>query len=144
MMTPRLSRLLGAVGLLGASPAWAQGAESALGAWFTAVVALGVLSVVVVVGLLTVQLNRDKPQRSVPIALGIITGLAKALAGGGLLVFLVVGSIRSLFTNGSVALEGVGGFLLGALGLLALGGYEVRVAWKAMAPPPPSQPSRQA
>ena len=138
---PRLSRLLGGAGLLVASPAWAQGAENALGALFTGVIVVAVLSVVVVVGLVTLQLNRDKPQRSVPIALGIITGLAQACAGGWLLGALVVSFVRSLFANGlfsegAIVFESVAGFLVGGLFLLALGLYEARVAWRARTPAP--------
>lgn len=142
-MKIRLRWLLGAASVLVASPAWAQGAENALGALFTGVIALGVLLAVVVVGMVTLGLNHATAQRSVPITLGILAGLAQACVGGGFLLVFVVSSIRGLFANGSVALGGASSLLPLTIGLLALGIYEVRVAWRARAPAAPSPPARQ-
>lgn len=130
----RLHWLLGAASTLIASPAWAQGAESALGALFTGVIALGVLFVAVVVGGVTLSLNLIRAQRHISIALGILAGLTQACVGGGFLLVFVISSIQSVFANGSVAFGGASILLPLALGLLALGLYEVRVAWRARAP----------
>lgn len=133
-MKARLHWVLGATSALIASPAWAQGAENALGALFTGVIALGVLFVTVVVGIVTLGLNHARDQRYISIALGILAGLAQACVGGGFLLVFVVASIQSVFANGSVAFGGASGLLPLALGLLALGIYEVRVAWRARSP----------
>ncbi len=126
--------LLGAATTLIASPAWAQGAENALGALFTGVIALGVLFVVVILGIVTLSLNLIRAQRHISIALGILAGLTQACVGGGFLLVFVISSIRSAVANGSVAFGGASLLLPLALGLLALGLHEVRVAWRARAP----------
>ncbi|WP_426756089.1 hypothetical protein [Myxococcus sp. Y35] len=133
-MEARLRWLLGATTTLTASPAWAQGAENALGALFSGVIALGVLFVAVVVGVVTLGINHLRAQRHVSIALGILAGLAQACVGGGFLLAFVISSIQSVFANGSVAFGGASLLLPFALGLLVLGLYVARVAWRARAP----------
>lgn len=133
----RLHWLLGAASVLVASPAWAQGAENALGALFTGAIAFAVLVVVVIVGMVTLGINHASAQHSISIALGILAGLVQACAGGWFLLLFVVSSIRGLFANGSIALGGASPLLSFAIGLLALGIYEVRVAWRARSPAAP-------
>ena len=93
--------------------------------------------------------QRDEPYLGftqpsiVPITLGILAGLAQACVGGGFLLVFVVSSIRSLFANGSVDFEGASSVLPWAIVLLALGIYEVRVAWRARSPAAPPPPARQ-
>ncbi|MFP2956365.1 hypothetical protein ACLEPN_00670 [Myxococcus sp. 1LA] len=135
-MKAHIHGLLGATSALLATPAWAQGAENALGALFSGVIAFGVMFLVIVVGMVTLGLNLTEPQRHVSITLGILAGLVQACVGGGFLLIFVVSSIRGLVANGTVAFGGASVMLPIALGLLALGLYEVRVAWKARAASP--------
>ncbi|MBU8898753.1 hypothetical protein KRR26_24390 [Corallococcus sp. M34] len=103
---------------------------------------MNVLVVVVVLGLVFLGLNQSKGQRLVPIALGVLTGVVQACAGVAGLLFFLAGSIRALLHSGSTSVDGAVTFVLCTSGLLALGLYEVRVAWRARAPAaaPPSSP----
>ncbi|MBJ6761525.1 hypothetical protein JGU66_12175 [Myxococcaceae bacterium JPH2] len=101
-----------------------------------------VVVAVVVLGLVFLGLNQSKAQRRVPIALGLFTGAVQACVGVAGLLFFLAGSIRALLLNGPISVDGAGIFVLCTGGLLALGLYEVRVAWRARAPTvaPPSSP----
>ncbi|MBU8898752.1 hypothetical protein KRR26_24385 [Corallococcus sp. M34] len=97
----------------------------------------------IIVGLVVLGLNQSKAQRSIPIALGVLTGVAQACAGVAGLLFFLAGSIRALLLNGPIPYDGA--FVLCSGGLLALGVHEVRAAWRARAPasvPPPSTQGR--